>query len=197
MATTLKEIQGFMDEAKLKYQLSEEKGGFLVVPYSTRAYRAPDGDEGVRIIIRGDDGGETLSMFAPGLYVYKEGPHALAVFGACLHASYITKFVQYEWDPADGEIRAEIELPLVDARLTASQFHRCLDALISIIDSCDPMIRGAIETGKIAPPSLKAVPAVPPGMEELMRLLAAADPEKLRQMLEQAGAMKPPAPTER
>ena len=60
-----------------------------------------------------------------------------------------TKMIRFEHDREDGEIRASIECPLEDGRLTRRQFRRMLEALPELIDRWDPVIRQTLRTGRI------------------------------------------------
>ena len=73
--------------------------------------------------------------------------HKMALFQTLLQISWQTKMVQFEYDPDDGEVRANIEFPLMDAPLTQKQMRRCLMALANILDDQHEHIRDAIQCG--------------------------------------------------
>ncbi|MFH1679671.1 MAG: hypothetical protein ABIH26_03395 [Candidatus Eisenbacteria bacterium] len=151
MATTLKEIMGFLDGESLKYKPREDKD-HVITGFRMKNYTNPEGANQLVIVIQLYEDGEFIEVLAPKAYVYKEGPHALAVLKACMFVSWRTKMLQYEYDPIDGEILAVIEFPLEDAKLTKSQFMRVLMGLPSIIDRFHPVIQGAIDTGELKIP---------------------------------------------
>jgi hypothetical protein len=146
MATSLAEIAGFLREENLKFREVPEMNSILT-GFQTRRYRAPDGDDGVRIAIALEEDGEFLKVLAPQFYRYPDGPHKQAVFQTLLQISWMTKMIQFEYDAGDGEIRAIIEFPLEDAKLTRRQLMRCVGALAGMADEYDPVIRAAIESG--------------------------------------------------
>ncbi len=149
MATTYTEIRGFLDELKIKYQAQddrEEVGMF----WTTQNYTDRKGDKSLLLVLRLLEKGELLQVFAPQVYSYKDGPHKLAVLQACLMADWRTKLVQFEYDAADGEIRATVDLPLEDAKLTARQLRRVIRSVVGVVDEFDPFIRKAVETGEIS-----------------------------------------------
>lgn len=152
MGTSFEEIKGFLDEKKLKYTVTPK--GYITLLFGTDNYKKADGDKGILLVIDLAEDAELIKVIAPNAYKYKEGPYKLAVLEACMHAGYRSKFIQYEYDPNDGEIRLTIDLPLEDAKLTARQLYRVVSALVEILDSYDSAIRGAIETGVVNFPEM-------------------------------------------
>jgi hypothetical protein len=150
MAMTLQEVKALMDEAEIKSKIDEDKN-LIVSTWGMDNYKDSDGHKGILVIVRLEEDGEYVKVFAPGVYKYKEGPNLVAVLEACMYSSWRTKMVQFEYDPSDGEIRAVIEFPLEDARLTAKQLRRMVSGLANILDDCDSIIRTAIDTGKFVP----------------------------------------------
>ena len=181
MAVTLDEVRGFLD-AKLKYTVFPEIPGVRLSFNVEGGYKDTDGDAVLTIAINLDEKGELLSFRAQRIYSYPEGEHAPSVMAACLYAAYLTKVVQYEFDPSDGEIAAVADLPIEDGKVTSKQFHRYLKALIETVKICHPMIAGAMESGKIeAPPELREAPAAP----DLTEALKSVPPEILAGLMEQ------------
>ena len=182
MATTLEEICRHLESRKLKFVVEDDVHR-AVLGFDSTTYLDSRGEKTIRIGVAPFHGGRSVAVFAPELYVYKEGPHALAVLGACLHASYSTKFVQYEWTPGSGEIRATVEIPLEDALLTSSQLYAAIRAILTVVEEADPVIRRAIETGKLVIPEKPA----PEKLDAVLKLLAKADPKVLEELLRKAG----------
>mgnify|MGYP007068774930 FL=1 len=150
MAMTLEEISGLLRDAGIKHQVDEERK-HIKTGWRTDNYKNSDGDKDIGRIIKIEEKGEFFKVFTPSAYKYKEGPSLLAVLETCMYVSWLTKMIQFEYDPSDGEIRAIIEFPLEDGKLTAKQLKRVLVGLVGIVDEYDPMIRAAIDTGKFVP----------------------------------------------
>ncbi|MBM3319049.1 MAG: hypothetical protein FJY73_00035 [Candidatus Eisenbacteria bacterium] len=182
MATTLKEIMAFLDGENLKYKPEEEKD-FLVTGFRMENYQNPEGEKRLVMVVQLYEDGEFLEVLAPKAYVYKEGPHALAVFRACMFVSWRTKMIQYEYDPIDGEIRAVIEFPLEDSKLTKKQFMRVLMGLPSIIDRFHPVIQGAIDTGELKMPDDDEAAAAMQ-LFQLLEELKGQDPKVVKETME-------------
>lgn len=151
MATSIKEISAFLDSENLKYEPHADED-YILTGFKMPNYKNAEGRDQLLIVIKLEEEGEFLKLFTPKAYQYKDGPHLGVILQACMFVSWRTKMLQYEFDPSDGEIRAVIEFPLEDAKLTKKQFMRVLMAIPELIDKYDGMIRGAIEKGKIESP---------------------------------------------
>jgi len=149
MATTLKEISSFLTEEGLKHSIPEGKD-FIRTGFKTENYRDTEGDPHLSIIVKADEDGEFVKVFAPSAYKCPADAnsfHRLSLFQTLLHISWMTKMIQFEYDPDDGEVRPMIEFPLEDAKLTRRQIVRCLRALVQILDKYHPDIKDAIQHG--------------------------------------------------
>ena len=149
MATTLQEISAFLTEDGLKHGIPEGKD-FIRTGFRMDNYKDADGDPSLRIIIRADEDGEFVKVFAPQAYkcpTDANSYHRLSLFQTLLHISWMTKMLQFEYDPEDGEIRPIIEFPLEDAKLTRRQIVRCVRAMPQIIDKYHDDIQDAIKHG--------------------------------------------------
>jgi hypothetical protein len=149
MATSIEDISQFLTELEIKFQVRDGK---VFTGFKTENYRDSDGDLGVMIVIRLDENGEFIKIFSPNLYKCKDSPNLQMVLQSLLMVSWSTKMVQFEYDANDGEIRAIIEFPLEDAKLTCKQLGRCIHGIAQIVDKFHPMISGALESGVIQLP---------------------------------------------
>ncbi|HTL88095.1 MAG TPA: hypothetical protein VL134_01755 [Leptolyngbya sp.] len=143
MAATLKQIAGYLDRKDWKYRIDQEGCRILTGVYGENL-------EEFLIVIQLDEEGEFFEIFAPRvLSGVKDHPHKAAILQTMLSISWETKMLQWEYDPADGEIRAIIEFPLEDAILTERQFNRCLHSLVELVDELAlPRLQAVMETGE-------------------------------------------------
>ena len=88
--------------------------------------------------------------------------------------------IQFEYDPSDGEIRAMVEFPIEDGKVTAKQLRRILGGFPYIVDEYDEMIRTAIEQGKFAPKKEDD-----DGIRELLSAMGELGPEGLKELMEE------------
>jgi hypothetical protein len=115
--------------------------------------------------------GEFLYVMSLSLYSLKDCAYKPQVFEALLSIAYVTKSVSYEYDPTDGEVRATIEMPIEDGRLTPDQLAAMCNFMAATIDGYDTVIRHAMKTGTIDM-SLEGKPLPDPEKQELNDLLA-------------------------
>jgi hypothetical protein len=153
MATSIEEVKGFLDEYDLRYMAHESEGVILIgfgCKREQTTYRDDDGDAHLKLIIEVGENGEFVRVFAPFAWRLAGCIHKAAVLGVlpALQARY--KMLRFDYDPDDGELQANVELPLEDASLTSSQFHRAVHAVLHGTQHFDPVIRRAMQTGEVA-----------------------------------------------
>lgn len=176
MPTSIEQIQTFLDEYSLNYRLDEEHDailiGFGLNPEST-TFRDVDGDPGIQFVIRVLERGEFLAIFTPQAWNVEDCPHKAAVFEAIASIQAQYKMLRFDYDPSDGEIRPNVELPLEDSELTSRQFHRLMHGMLHGVPRFDRVIRHAIETGEVSFAGLddeEPTGAPPPRIARLQRL---------------------------
>ncbi|MBM4010070.1 MAG: hypothetical protein FJ286_01630 [Planctomycetes bacterium] len=176
MPTSIEQIQTFLDEYSLNYRVDEEHDailiGFGLNPEST-TFRDVDGDPGIQFVIRVLERGEFLAIFTPQAWNVEDCPHRAAVFEAIASIQTQYKMLRFDYDPSDGEIRPNVELPLEDSELTSRQFHRLMHGMLHGVPRFDRVIRHAIERGEVSFAGLddeEPTGAPPPRIARLQRL---------------------------
>ena len=168
MATTLKDIGRFLYEADMKFKLREEKND-AVLSFVTDKYRDKDGDASLAIIVRIDEDGDYLSIFAPNAFLISK-ENVAPFLETCSIIQWKTKLIQFEYDDKDGEIRPVIEFPLEDAFLTKKQLMRCVVGLFKLIEEYYLVLDNVLKTGAIDF-SLQGESAVKPDIRALLESL--------------------------
>lgn len=149
MATTLKEISAFLNDDGLKHELPEGKD-FIRTGFKMDNYLNAEGNPHLRIIIKAEEEGEFITIFAPYAYSCPTDANSfnrLSLFQTLLQISWMTKMLQFEYDAEDGEVRPIIEFALEDANLTRRQICRSVRAIPQIVDKYHEDIRDAIKLG--------------------------------------------------
>ncbi len=149
MATSIDQIAGYLDALGLKYDKHQD-GVSILTGFQTKQYVDGRGNKGILLVVTVEENGEFVKFYAPGIFVYPQGPHSGALMQTLLNICYITKMLQFEYDPKDGEVRAMIEFPVEDSTLTQRQVARCIGALASFADQYYAIIRAAIDRGEKA-----------------------------------------------
>jgi len=145
MATTYEEIIGYLNEEEMNFHdLREDDKDGLVLRFSEGA----DDEMPEVVFVRLKENGEFVYFFEPQRYKYVDGEHKAKVLETLLTIQYESKMLQWEYDPKDGEIRACIELPLEDAKLTKRLFLRVLQGLVQMMDHYHDRIKHVMETGE-------------------------------------------------
>lgn len=150
MPTNISEIKGFLDEFDLKYQVDEERDAILIgfnCSNENGTYRDEDGDAYLRIVIRVLEGGEFLEVFVPNAWNIADSVSKSLILEACVSFQMRYKMLRFDYDPDDGELRPNIELPLENASLTSQQFHRLVHGVLHGVQQFDKVMRHALETG--------------------------------------------------
>jgi hypothetical protein len=194
--TNIDELSKHLDAEGLKYQKRPEAGDILT-GFRMNAYKDPQGQPVLRLVIKPENNGTFLRVFAPFVYALKDHAHKDAGFQALLIANYRTSMVQFEFDPNDGEVRAGVEFPVEDGAVTQRQLRAVLHGIASIVDEADPFVRGALESGKVEHEAW--IPGVSPEMAQMMALVQKAGGlDAARRLLEEAqkgrGASPPAKP---
>lgn len=143
MATNVEEIAKFLDNLGWEYEVEKEDERIVT------GVEAENIEDFV-IVVQLDEEGRFFRLFAPQVLAgVDEHPYKAAILQTMLAISWETKMLQWEYDPADGEIRAIIEFPLEDSVLTEKQFNRCLTGLIQLVDGVAmPRLQYVMETGE-------------------------------------------------
>jgi len=173
MPTTISEIKGFLDEFDLKYQVDEERDAILIgfnCSNENGTYRDEDGDAYLRIVIRVLEGGEFLAVFAPNAWNIADSASKSLILEACVSFQMRYKMLRFDYDPDDGELRPNIELPLENSSLTSQQFHRLVHGVLHGVQQFDRVMRHTIETGEVSFECLDDAGQAPAASEEAARL---------------------------
>lgn len=150
MATKLEAIGELLTGAGLQIHVDEAKAR-IETGYRMTDYLDPEGQPLLGILIGVAEGGEFIRIVAPFCYLCRKSDHFPAVLEACNHATRMFKRIRFELDTDDGEVRAEVNLPLEDAALTQRQLVRILTVFPEALNSFDAKFRDAIENGKFIP----------------------------------------------
>lgn len=145
MATSLREVSGFLDDLGLQHEVQEDH---VLLPFATEHYRDPDGEASLLLAIRLEENGQYFKLFAPNAFRIG-GEHTDAFLRAAAIVQWKTKLVQFEFDETDGEVRPIVEFPIEDARLTAGQLGRCVHGLVQLLESYAEPLQEALDTGVI------------------------------------------------
>ena len=134
MATSYEIIKQYLKDEGHSFISKEE---YIETTISTDSYQNSDSTKLLSIVIKLEEDGQIVKIIAPYIYrfKFKSGSHLkVSLFQALLEISWKTKFVQFEYDSNDGEIRGIVEFPIEDSQFTKKQLIRAIKSLSSVID---------------------------------------------------------------
>jgi hypothetical protein len=128
---------------------AQEKDGRYILIASTENYVDGDGDQAIIMVISQDIRAEVITINCPRLYTVPA--HQQELFAqAAMAVQFRTKFLRYELDESDGEVRGSIELPYSGDRLvTPKQLLRALRGIVGLVDEYDPFLRSVLKDNQI------------------------------------------------
>ena len=118
--------------------------------FATQKYVDADGAKLLHLIVAVEEQGKFIKIAAPAAYhFHHDGTsfHKLALFQTLLQICHMTKMVQFEYDPDDGDIQAIVEFPVEDADLTRQQLMRAVYTLTDALEEYHTAIHDAITGG--------------------------------------------------
>lgn len=150
MPVTIAAIKSMLDAHGIHYTdgLAPDELGM-----SWQSLRFVDPDTGrnsVLIIVRIEEEGRYIKVFAPQCFRIKEVTHKQAMLEALLGVCWRTKLLQFELDDSDGAVRGIVEWPVEDGTVTFEQLERAIKAIVLLLDRYSELIVKAGRTGVIS-----------------------------------------------
>jgi hypothetical protein len=149
MSTSINEVTSFLSDEGLRYS-HVEGNDYVRTGFTTKKYVDVDGEKLLHVVISVEEQGNFIKIAAPAAYrFHHDGTsfHKLALFQTLLQICHMTKMVQFEYDPDEGEIQAIVEFALEDADLTRQQLMRSVYSLSDALDEYHEAIHDAITGG--------------------------------------------------
>lgn len=176
MPITIPELIAHTEELGFKIIVPPDRDTDFGLRFATSSYLNPEGEHSLLLICQVADDGRYLEVFAPGALNAASCKYKGALFATMVQLSFMTKHLQIEHDPSDGEIRLAVDLPVVDGTVTARQLSAMIHCLIHCLEEYYPVLRHAMDTGRIdfgrawKPPEAPATepPPIPPELQALI-----------------------------
>ena len=150
MPTTIAAIKSMLDANGIHYS-DVGNPDEIGMGWESARYVDPDtGRNSVSIVIRLEEGGRYIKVFAPACFRVAGVAHKAAMLEALLGVCWRTKLLQFELDDTDGEIRGIVEWPVEDGAVTFAQLSRAIRAIVILLDQYSEIIVKAGRTGVIS-----------------------------------------------
>jgi hypothetical protein len=156
MSTTLEHVAEILDRADISFDLDIDAGLLRTVWMRNEVP--------VSLLVLLFESGELVQLRAPALLRATSDETKPLLFRAMLQMAYEMRLVQFEYDPADGEVATCIDIALEDAALTDRQLLRCCSALLEVSFLARDRLKTILETGR--DPALDAADMDPEETEQ-------------------------------
>jgi hypothetical protein len=182
MAITLPEVVSHIEKIGYQVMVPPNQDTECGIRFRTDSYVDVHGQKSLLIVCRLADEGTYLEVGCPNAYSSAQCRFKAALYSAMLHIAFQTKFLQLEHDPADGEIRFAVDIPVCDGTVTMEQLHTMILCLVQTLEEFHPVLVHAMQHGKVdmglvwkpAASEQAATPQKSPIPAELAELLAKA-----------------------
>lgn len=145
---TMAAARAALDEMGLHY--GEANDNTLYFGFATGSdYRDAEGRDLIGVQVSVEEEGGYVRILSPRLYDLPANHRYIGVFMTTVAAiAYRWKLIRCGWDPMDGEVQMEIDLPIMDGELTASQVKRALMCLVQAVGENHGVLMRAMEEGE-------------------------------------------------
>jgi len=147
MAFTLEQISTWLTEKETKHKHDKEKE--LII------FGTGNGETHQSHFIRAREDGELfdwgMQLLDADLNNMKiaDNEYSAKILSHMLYMNFSTKFGTWEFDPSDGDIRLQVEIPLEDALMTQKQFSRIYGFMTKNGQEGADAIRHIMKTGEV------------------------------------------------
>lgn len=172
MGTSMERVQLIFEKSKIKFDLDEEAS--LIRTTWVRD------SEPVTVLVFLLEDGELVQLRAPLLARVSDEANKALLFRAMLQMAYEMRLVQFEYEPADGEVSTCIDIALEDTELSEAQLLQCCSVLLDVSFMARDRLHTILRTGE--DPGLDA--------QELEREEAEPQQSELDAMVELARKMR-------
>ena len=115
----------------------------IVTGFVTKTYQNSDGIFHFNVHLNIDENGEYLRAGIPNLY-HLDAEYYSTALPVFMEKNRNRKLIKYGLHPADGEIDAEIGIPIEDSKFSKQQLHRTLVTLFLNIEEDYSEIKNAL-----------------------------------------------------
>lgn len=140
MPTTFDKIADIFAGAEIRFEHDEQRRVM-------RTVWAHDDTTVILLVIVLEDG-DLVQLRAPALLRATDDATKPLLFRAMLQMAFETRFVQFEYDPMDGEVCTCIDIVLEDAELSSEQLLRCCSMLLDVSFRARDRLKTILETGR-------------------------------------------------
>lgn len=194
MPISLSKLESHVRALGWDYEVREERDQ-IALGFPTRFYVDAEGDNFAALFIDRVMDGQYVQVVMPRAYSLQDCKYKAAVLSVLTQIAFLTRSLQCEYDPEDGEVRYAVDSWVLDNTLTQSQLDVMVRIIIELLEEYDPVVRHAMETGRVdlsmankPEPVPEAPAALPPEISALLE--KAGGIEGLRDAVERSERTK-------
>lgn len=151
MATTFQQVKDFMAAAGFSCSHDDEDEMTFVsfrCDADATTYRNEDGESKIEIVVQLCNKGESMAIFAPGVWSLEACEHPRAVCEAAARIQACMKYIRFDLGE-DMDLQPNVEIPLYSAPLEAAQLKHSISCILYAVRKYDPVIRQAMQSGEV------------------------------------------------
>lgn len=155
---TLAAVEEYLESKGMSVFGHPEKGhiglDLTFYPPERVTYRNEDGDAACQVIVTACKDGHYVTIASPDAWNLGDCPHRAAVFESLVRMTPDLPLVRFQHDPESDGITPFALVPIGDRGVSADSIQEGITRIINAILAWDPVIRRAMETGKVSVPNL-------------------------------------------
>ena len=150
MPVTIETVKQHLTSFEIEFDVDPETPDEIGVFMITDNYRnIANGEKTAVIMVSVAAEGQILQVYAPMVERLTDCRFKGATLAAMAEIAFRTRHAQMEYDPTDHEVRVTTDIPVMDGTVTARQVVRLISNVVFVLDTFQPVLRHAMETGKV------------------------------------------------
>lgn len=149
MTISLAVVQQWLDRVRIPYvRVNDSELGVRI--HHLDHYRDRDGDPEIGIVVRLTEAGERLSIIVPYAFQLAENRSRGGILRQLMSRQYENRFIRYEFDPDDGEVRMIVDVILEDNQLESEAIGNLFIVLLQEAEEVYPLLESKLDRPTMA-----------------------------------------------
>jgi hypothetical protein len=149
MPVTIDIIKQHLKTLEIGFGVSDEDPNSVGFGINTKNFVNSQGEKSILVCCDVNNEGNYLEVYCPMVEDLSKCRYKGATLAAMAEICFRTKHAQLEYDPRDGEVRIAADMPVYDSVVTAEQLLALARNVVMVMETYQPVIRHAMETGQV------------------------------------------------
>ncbi len=149
MPVTIETIKEHAATLEWKFDTSAKFPNEIRLIFSTDNYKNQQGEMSIILYANVSENSDYLEVYAEMVENISTCRFKGAVLAAAGEVMLQTRHTQIEYNPKDGDIRVAVDIPVFDSVITAKQFSIMVNNILFVMDTFQPVMKHAMETGQV------------------------------------------------